>query len=336
MRIIRKRAYARAGLLGNPSDGYNGKTIAVSVKDFYSEVSLYDWHTLEIIPSQYDHGRFRSIYELAEDVTSHGYYGGVRLLKATIKRFVDYCTAQGIQLHSQNFSVRYESHIPRQVGLAGSSSIITAMLRCLLEFYDVDMPLEIQPSFILSVEQDELGITAGLQDRVIQAYEGMVYMDFVESQAQVKNGIKHYHYDSLHWSQDLPLYIAYHTQLGEPTEVFHNDLRGRFNRGESDVVDAMQLFAQYAEEGRDAIESNDLTRLAKLFDANFNTRQQIAKLPPWQVDMVETARDCGASAKFAGSGGAIVGTYSDEVMLQKLSEKLSAIGSQVLAIRPDI
>lgn len=334
MRIIRKRAYARAGLLGNPSDGYNGKTIAFSVKDFYSEVSLYDWHTLEIIPSQYDLGRFHSIYELAEDVTSHGYYGGIRLLKATIKRFVDYCDAQDIQLHTQNFSVRYESHIPRQVGLAGSSSIITAMLRCLMEFYDVDIPLEIQPSFVLSVEQDELGITAGLQDRVIQAYEGMVYMDFAESQATVKNGIKHYHYQPLQWSPDLPLYIAYHTQLGEPTEVFHNDLRGRFNRGERDVVDAMQQFAQYAEDGRDAIQSNDIKQLANLIDANFNMRQQIAKLPSWQVDMVETARACGASAKFAGSGGAIVGTYEGDAMLHKLSEKLGAIGSQVVAIRP--
>lgn len=50
--------------------------------------------------------------------------------------------------------------------------------------------------------------------------------------------------------------------------------------------------------------------------------------------MVEAARECGASAKFAGSGGAIVGTYDDEAMLQRLSEKLSAIGSQVVAIHP--
>lgn len=335
MRIIRKRAYARAGLLGNPSDGYNGKTISVSIKDFYSEVTLYDWHTLEIIPSQYDHGRFRSIYDLAEDVTSHGYYGGVRLLKATIKRFVDYCNSQGIQLHSQNFSVRYETHIPRQVGLAGSSSIITAMLRCLMEFYEVDIPLEIQPSFVLSVETDELGIAAGLQDRVIQVYEGMVYMDFDESQAQVKNGIKHYHYEYLDWSpQDLPLYIAYHTHFGEPTEVFHNDLRGRFNRGESKVVDAMKQFAQYAFDGRVAIQTHDLARLAQLINVNFDTRHYIAQLPSWQIDMVETARACGASAKFAGSGGAIVGTYQDEAMLQMLSDKLGVIGSEVVAICP--
>ena len=35
-----KRAFARIGLLGNPSDGYNGKTISVSVANFWAEVSL--------------------------------------------------------------------------------------------------------------------------------------------------------------------------------------------------------------------------------------------------------------------------------------------------------
>jgi glucuronokinase len=55
------------------------------------------------------------------------------------------------------------------VGLAGSSAIIVATLRCLMEFYDVDIPPEVQPSLALSVERDELKIGAGLQDRVIQA-----------------------------------------------------------------------------------------------------------------------------------------------------------------------
>ncbi len=31
---------------------------------------------------------------------------------------------------------------------------------------------------MLSIEKDELGINAGLQDRVIQTYEGLMYMDF--------------------------------------------------------------------------------------------------------------------------------------------------------------
>jgi glucuronokinase len=46
--------------------------------------------------------------------------------------------------------------------------------------------------------------------------------------------------------------------------------------------------------------------------------------------MVETARSTGASAKFSGSGGAIVGTYADETMYGMLTEKLAAIGVRVL------
>ena len=154
MLIIRKKTFARAGLLGNPSDGYNGKTIAISVRNMWSEVVLYEWDTMEIVLAQQDRARFRSIYDLANDVQLHGYYGGIRLVKATIKRFVEYCQAQEIDLHKRNFSIRYESKIPRQVGLAGSSSIIIATLRCLLEYYDVAMPLEIQPTFALAVEME--------------------------------------------------------------------------------------------------------------------------------------------------------------------------------------
>ena len=131
MLIIRKRAYARAGLLGNPSDGYHGKTISIIVRNFWAEVVLYEWDSVDIVLAEHDRARFQSVYDLAQDVTMHGYYGGIRLVKATIKRFVEYCQTRGLKLHDRNFSVRYESSIPRQVGLAGSSGIIVATLRCL-------------------------------------------------------------------------------------------------------------------------------------------------------------------------------------------------------------
>lgn len=329
MEIIRKRIYARAGLLGNPSDGYNGKTIAISVRNFWSEVVLYEWNELEIVLAQHDRARFRSINDLANDVQLHGYYGGIRLIKATIKRFVEYCQAQGLALHERNFSVRYETNIPRQVGLAGSSSIIIATLRCLLEYYGVDMPLEIQPSFALSIETEELGIAAGLQDRVIQCYENIIYMDFARSQERTINGLTAYAYEPLDLTWQPPLYVAIHAALSEPTETFHNDLRGRFSRGEAVVVEAMHHFADLAAEGRDALLNQDSARLGALIDANFDTRHRICRLPDWQVQMVETARQCGASAKFAGSGGAIIGTYAGDAMYEQLCTAMAAIGSRV-------
>ncbi len=334
MEIHRKRIFARAGLLGNPSDGYNGKTIAISVRNYWSEVVLYEWDTMEIVLAQNDRARFRSIHDLANDVQLHGYYGGIRLVKATIKRFVDYCKAQGLTLHSRNFSIRYETNIPRQVGMAGSSSIIIATLRCLLDFYHIDMPLEIQPSFALSVENDELAIAAGLQDRVIQCYENIVYMDFDKSQERIVNGLKVYAYEPLHPTELPPLYMAIHEALSEPTETFHNDLRGRFNRGEPAVVEAMKHFAALAAEGREALLNNDVARLSALIDENFDTRRSIVRLPDWQVRMVETARQCGASAKFSGSGGAIIGTYDGQEMFERLRTELARIGSKV--IKPQI
>jgi glucuronokinase len=332
--IIRKCIYARAGLLGNPSDGYHGKTIAVSVRNFYSEVVLYEWDAVEIVLAQHDRARFRSIYDLASDVQLHGYYGGIRLVKATIKRFVEYCQAQNIKLHERNFSIRYESNIPRQVGLAGSSSIIIATLRCLLEYFGVDMPLEIQPTFALAVETDELGIAGGLQDRVVQCYEGIIYMDFDEAKERRVNGLTCYAYESLQLATQPPLYLAYHTNLSEPTEAFHNDIRGRFMRGEELVINAMHQIAGLAAEGREALLNNDIDRLNRVIDANFDTRRTIYRLADWQVQMIETARACGASAKNAGSGGAIIGTYDGEAMFDRLCTEMSKIGSRV--IKPQI
>src|SRR5512136_1010361 len=108
MQIIHKRAYARAGLLGNPSDGYHGKTISVIIRNFWAEVVLYEWDTVEIVLAEDDRARFSSIQDLARDVKLHGYYGGIRLIKATIKHFFEYCQGRGIQLHQRNFSIRYQ------------------------------------------------------------------------------------------------------------------------------------------------------------------------------------------------------------------------------------
>lgn len=330
MDLLRRRAYARAGLVGNPSDGYFGKTISFTLKNFWAEVVLYEWEDVEIVLSQEDRSRFRSVKELAQDVRSHGYYGGVRLVKATIKRFVEFCERNKLTLHDRNFSVRYQSNIPRQVGLAGSSAIIVATLRALMDFYGIEIPKQVQPSLVLSVESGELGIAAGLQDRVIQIYGGLVYMDFAKDHMTEQMGLQCGVYEPLDPTLLPPLYIAYSSEDSEPTEVVHNPLRARFHAGDPAVVAAMLKFAALAALARDAIVQRDTSRLSALIDENFNTRRSICQLAPKHVEMIEVARRAGASAKFAGSGGAIVGTYADDATFERLRQDLCAIGCQVI------
>jgi glucuronokinase len=50
--------------------------------------------------------------------------------------------------------------------------------------------------------------------------------------------------------------------------------------------------------------------------------------------MVHRAREVGASAKFAGSGGCIIGTYPDEDAYRRLQQVLGDISCRVF--RPDI
>ena len=85
--IIESRAYARAGLLGNPSDGYFGKTISLIVKNFGAHISLYESPELVIEVLQPDRNVYANIYDLVDRIKLHGYYGGDRLIKAAIKSF---------------------------------------------------------------------------------------------------------------------------------------------------------------------------------------------------------------------------------------------------------
>lgn len=333
MELLRHSAHARAGLVGNPSDGYHGKTLSVILRNFRAEVVLYEWEDVEIILTQEDRVRFRSIQELVRDVDLHGYYGGIRLVKATIKKFADFCRGR-FPLHDRNFSIRYETDIPRQVGLAGSSAIIVATLRALMDFYDVPLPLEVQPSLVLSVEREELGIAAGLQDRVIQVYGGLVYMDFSREAMVEVCGLPCGRYERLDPALLPPLYVAYSEEVGEPTEVFHNNLRARYDAGEAEVVAAMRGFAALAQEARAALSGRQPQRLGPLMDRNFDLRRSICRLPEPHIRMIEVARSVGASAKFAGSGGAIIGTCESEETYAALVAELGALGCRVF--RPDI
>ncbi len=324
--IIRTQAHPRAGLVGNPSDGYHGKTISFIIRNLRAEVLLWESPELEILPNTRDHSAFKNIGELAMDVRRYGYYGGIRLLKATVKRFFDYCHQHSFRLHDRNFTLRYGSDIPSQVGLAGSSAIITACLRALMHFYQVDIPKPIQPGLILSVETEELGIPAGLQDRVIQVYEGVVYMDF-DRQFMQEQG--HGRYEELDPALLPPLYVAYRSDLAEGTEVLHNDLRSRFNHGEPAVLAAMQYWAGLADQVRDCLLRRDLRPVPDLLNRNFDKRREICRISDGNLRLVEAARSVGASAKFTGSGGAIIGTYTDEAMYEALVARLQLMGVRV-------
>ena len=325
--MIETYGYARAGLLGNPSDGYYGKTLSFAMSNFRARVLLYPSARLEIKLSKADLPVFENLDDLYRITRWRGYYGGIRIIQALIVRLLDYCREHEIELPDRNFTLEYESSVPQRLGLGGSSAIITASLRALCRYYNLDIPLPVQANLALETETRELNVPAGLQDRVVQAYEGLVYMDFSRPLMESRGYGNYERMDA----RLLPkVFVAYRTSLSEGTEVFHGTLRERWLRGEPEVVEAMNTWAGYAEEGRACLLNGNHKRLGELVDANFDLRARIYQIDPGNFQMVRVARGAGATANFAGSGGAIVGTYDDDEIFARLVAAEKAIGVAVV------
>ena len=109
MRLIRKKAFARAGLVGNPSDGYFGKAISLTLKNFSARITLQETPDLRILAPPEEAEVYPSIHDLMERIELLGYYGGDRLIKAAIKKFIQYARNHGVTLHDRNFTIRYQN-----------------------------------------------------------------------------------------------------------------------------------------------------------------------------------------------------------------------------------
>lgn len=327
MRIARGRGLARSGLVGNPSDGYGGRTISFTFGEFSADAVVYEWDRLEIVPGPSDRVAFADTDALVADVEANGYYGGLRLTKAAIVRFARWCAERSIEL-DPTFSVRHETSIPRGVGLGGSSAIVTAVLRALAGFHQVEIPLDQLPTLALSAETEELGIAAGLQDRVAQAYEGLTYMDFApELVAERGHGL----YEPLDPSLLPPLLIAYRATAAQPSHAAHAAVRDRFAAGDGEVVAVMGEIAELAARARRALRRAEIGELGELMSTNLELRARLFELDPRHLRMAEIAAELGLPANYTGSGGAIVVLAHDRDASAELATRLRAEGCELVS-----
>jgi len=329
--IITAHAYVRAGLVGNPSDGYFGKTISFVIRNFSATVKLWESPHFEIIPTSGDFAKYASVTHFLREQKLFGYYGGQRLMKAAVKRFFEFAKQQNWTLHDRQFTLQFDTNIPRLVGLSGSSGIVVATMRALSQFYDVTIPQHLFPGLVLSAERDELGITAGLQDRVIQVYEGIVYMDFDKKLLDSRG---YGEYVPLKPDPMPPLYVAFDAERAEVSDITHRNLKQLFEKGDATVVGAMQKYRDLTDRGRAALLKGDWDELHKVTNENYEIRKTIMNIAPENQRMIDVARAAGASAKFAGSGGAICGVYHSGAQYQTLVDSMAAINCTV--VRPII
>jgi len=333
--IIEEKAYARAGLVGNPSDIFKGKTISLLFDAFQTTVKLYETPQLSIVPNYRDLISFNSLTDLVAYRKQFGYYGGIRLIEAIIVRFKEYCDQQGIKLEERNFTVEYDSTIPFGVGLGGSSAITRAVFAALMSFYgltEVEIPKAIQPNLILEAETDELDISAGPQDRVVVVYGGVVCMDFTEEAYARNNGL-HGDYEKLDPSLLPPLFIAYKEELAKSSGKVHNIMRYRASvEHDQKVMEVMRQKAALVDEARAELQKGNKKALGPILSRDFDLRKSVYNISSENLRLIEIALENGSHAKQTGSGGAAIGTYEDENHFAILKEAYRKSGFSMFKV----
>lgn len=309
---------ARAALAGNPSDGYGGSVLAVPVAsiaatvtvrradrwviaDESSRIEFDDWSSCRAAGARADAG------------TPHA------LVLATIG-------AAGARIRAvPPLSIEVSTTIPRSVGLAGSSAIVIALLRALWRTSGHAVPAATQIAReALAVEVDRLGITAGLQDRVVQAHAEPMMMHFGTGVEEPFRPIR-------------PLFapllvVASRTATAESSHVVHRSLRERFEAGEPEVVRGLASLGPIAERAAAAYLAGDLVALGQSMDATFEVRRELLRLDPRHLEMVDVARGCGAAVNSTGSGGSIVALAPNESVERKTRLGLSQIGCDLFDV----
>lgn len=317
---ITERCHARVGLMGNPSDGFEGKTLSFLIGNFAAVVTVEENggnSGMEIVRNpRLDPLCFEDVGAFVEHTRANGYYGGMRLVQAACMVFATRCVQAGhgaVLTSRGGFRISYDTDIPRCVGLSGSSALIIATFRALMRFYTLDLAaLQILPSelptLMLDVERKELGISAGLQDRVIQVFGGLVHMDFSGGPTGplgLTGGV----YSPVDPALLPPLYLAYNTRVGGDSGTVHSTVKERWARRDPELVAGMQALGGYADEALGALQRGDAHALASLMDRNFSMRRALygdVIVGEKNILMVQMAQGMGLAAKFTGSGGALV------------------------------
>jgi len=300
MTSLSATAQARVGLLGNPSDIYGGRGLGFSVAGMTATVRLTASSSRQL-PS--------ALFEAAWTVME-------RALQDA-----------GLDADDRPFELTYESDIPFQGGLSGSSALIIAALRAWSRWFELPLPARRVAALALAAENEVLGIRAGPLDRVVQAHDGLLAMDFARP---FEPGAT----ERLDAAALPPMLLAWHGVAGVSSGDVHAPVFARFEAGDQDVRETMAQLAQNADAGRAALLTGDQETFRSCIDRNFELRSRVFTIADADRELIELGRAAGASCKLPGSGGCVLMVCRDETHREQVERACRDAGRETL--RPQV
>ena len=286
--MIRVTAPGRAGIIGNPTDGYGGTMIACSIKNRV-EVSVEPSKELVI------ENRFgRKILKWKNDFENQDDY--FDLVRSVLRYF---------KLYDLKAKITIKGDIPVQAGLAGSTATLSAILSAVLAFIGQTYNKYELAELNRVIELHYMKCQCGYQDAYMTTFGGLNYLDFrgKEYYKELEKEIYATVEPLSPFVEELPFVIA-HTGIKHNSGSFHRPLRDRWLEGDKVVADGYADIAHIAREGKKALLKRDWEELGYLMNKNHEIQDTIADSGEQNNHMIRVAKENGAlAAKLAGAGG---------------------------------
>jgi galactokinase/mevalonate kinase-like predicted kinase len=301
--VVAASAPGRCGIVGNPTDMYGGSVISCSTRERnFVSVAPCDQLILEA-----DQGpvviRQRADLQLKGD--------HVDILRAVIAHQRYY----RLKAH-----IRCWSEVPFAAGLSGSTAMVAAALRALIEYQDERYPKHHFAECARSVELNYMGVVCGYQDQYMATFGGLNYMDFRDKEFYREVGSEPYATIEplAQYLPHLPFILA-NTGVQHNSGAVHKPLRERWLEGDREVVDAYVRIGKLAREGKKALLNANWRVLGDLMNENHDIVRRLGGSGPENERLIEAALKAGAiAAKLAGAGqgGTIIALHPEPRSLE--------------------
>jgi galactokinase/mevalonate kinase-like predicted kinase len=332
--MIRASAPGRAGIVGNPTDGYGGTVIAVSLSE-RAQVTLRpaEETLLEI-------GGHRTLVRDPSDLKLDGSYTDIA--KAVLGTFEE-------AVRNHRFHLSAETTIPVQAGLSGSTAMLVAILGAVLRLLDIPLNRYEIAETARKIEFEVMGVTCGFQDQYMASFGGLNCLDFRGKEPPSQPSTEHRAPSTEHGSAatllatveplgafvpELPLVLA-NTGVKRLSGSVHKGLRERWIEGEPAVVQGYERIAAIAREAKPALLAGDWTCLGSFMNENHAIQRDLGGSGEANERLIAEALRAGAwGAKLAGAGhgGTIALLHPDPPTAIRAMEAAGA--TRVITVAP--
>ncbi|TSC93571.1 MAG: glucuronokinase 1-like [Candidatus Berkelbacteria bacterium Athens1014_28] len=320
---IKIKATGRCALVGNPFDlvgqaeakmkqliEVDGAILSIPIRNLYASATLKLADEFIIIAPR---SKFKNLIDCIDELKIRGVGDWEHIADMAIVVFGEIMAKLGLEVQPLKVKIILKTCIPRQRGLSGSSGMITAIIFALLKAHNAENELTVKElaQYVLKVE-NQLGVTAGLQDRILQAAYvfdpkiDAVFMDFgVESRREGCD------FSPLKLSDRKRMFSSALILSSQPSHSgkVHKPIVAKLRRRGKRIIRAFSELGEIGYHARNAFMTGDWFELGGMMTATAEKRIEIygeEVLGPLNMAIVEACRAAGVYWNFTGSGGAVV------------------------------